>query len=64
MITLKKKVKLRRGGLTGIYFIWYSIARFFIERLRTDSLMLGSIKIAQLASILLFLLGLYLLKKN
>lgn len=61
LIILKKKVKLRKGGLTGIYFIWYSIARFFIESLRTDSLMLGSIKVAQTISVLLFILGLYLL---
>lgn len=61
LVILRKKVKLRRGGLTGIYFMWYSIARFFIEGLRTDSLMLGSIKVAQLISVLLFILGLYLL---
>ena len=60
-IYLSKKVKLRRGGLTGIYFIWYSLARFFIESIRTDSLMLGPFKIAQVVSILLFLAGLYLL---
>lgn len=61
LMILKKKVKLRTGGITGIYFIWYSIARFFIEGLRTDSLMLGHIKVAQAISILLFILGLYLL---
>lgn len=61
LIYLSKKVKLRRGGLTGIYFIWYSLARFFIESIRTDSLMLGPFKIAQVVSILLFLAGLYLL---
>ena len=61
LIYLDKKVKLRRGGLTGIYFIWYSLARFFIESIRTDSLMLGPFKIAQVVSILLFLAGLYLL---
>lgn len=61
LMILKKKVKLRCGGLTGIYFIWYSIARFFIESLRTDSLMIGNIKVAQAISILLFILGLYLL---
>ena len=61
LLVLKKKTKLRRGGLTGIYFIWYSVARFFIEGLRTDSLMLGSFKIAQVISVILFMLGLYLL---
>ena len=40
--------------------MWYSICRFFIESLRTDSLMLGSIKVAQLVSIILFILGLFL----
>ena len=61
LIILKKKTKLRRGGLTGIYFIWYGVARFFIESLRTDSLMIGSLKVAQIVSIILCALGLYLL---
>lgn len=60
MLILRKKTKLQTGQLTGIYFMWYSVARFFIESLRTDSLMLGSIKVAQLVSIFLFLLGLFL----
>ncbi len=49
---------LKAGQLTGIYLMWYSIGRFFIESLRTDSLMLGSIKAAQLISIVLFITGL------
>ncbi len=49
--------KLRTGQLTGIYFMWYSFGRFFIEGLRTDSLMIGSIRVAQLISILLFIIG-------
>ena len=61
LIILKKKTKLRRGGLTGIYFIWYGLARFFIESLRTDSLMIGNLKVAQIVSIILCALGLYLL---
>nr|HOO68207.1 prolipoprotein diacylglyceryl transferase [Bacilli bacterium] len=28
---------LKAGQLTGIYLMWYSIGRFFIEALRTDS---------------------------
>lgn len=61
MIILRKKAKLKIGQLTGIYFVWYSFARFFIEGIRTDSLMLGNIKIAQLVSILLFIGGLVLI---
>ena len=66
IIILIKKIKLRTGQITGMYFSWYSLGRFFIESLRTDSLMLGSLKVAQLISILLFILGLILIfyKKN
>lgn len=56
----KYKKPKKEGVLIGIYFMWYSLARFFIESLRTDSLMFFNIKIAQLVSILLFLLGAYL----
>ena len=40
--------------------ILYSIVRFFIEGLRTDSLYLGSFRVAQLISILLIALGAFL----
>lgn len=52
---------LRVGQLTGIYLIWYGIGRFFIESLRTDSLMLSNFKVAQLVSILFILVGIILL---
>ena len=38
--------------------MYYSVGRFFIESLRTDSLMLGGFKMAQLISIVLFVVGL------
>ncbi len=60
LIIIRKKIKLKTGALTGIYFMWYSFARFFIEGMRTDSLMLGSLRIAQLISVLLMLTGAYL----
>lgn len=46
-----RKVNLRRGELFFTYLIWYSIGRFFVEGLRTDSLMLGPLRIAQVMSI-------------
>jgi len=52
---------LKAGQLSGIYLMWYGIGRFFIESLRTDSLMIGSIKVAQIVSIIMFVLGLVLL---
>ena len=42
----------------SIYLMWYAIVRFFIESMRTDSLMLGSLKMAQVISIVFLLVGL------
>lgn len=49
---------LKKGQLTCFYLMWYSVGRIFIESLRTDSLMLGSFKVAQLVSIIMFVIGL------
>jgi phosphatidylglycerol:prolipoprotein diacylglycerol transferase len=48
---LKHKERLKIGTLTFVYLISYSIGRFWIEALRTDSLMLGYLKIAQIVSL-------------
>lgn len=48
---------LKTGQLTCVYLMWYSVGRLLIESLRTDSLMLGSFKVAQLISILMFGIG-------
>ena len=45
------------GNTFGTYLIWYGAVRFFIESLRTDSLMLGNLKVAQLVSILMIIIG-------
>ncbi|MHC1720856.1 MAG: prolipoprotein diacylglyceryl transferase [Clostridiaceae bacterium] len=42
----------RNGTVIAAYLGLYSIGRFFIEGLRTDSLMLGDIRIAQLISVI------------
>lgn len=60
MIAIRQHKNLKRGQLTGFYLVWYGLARFFIEGIRTDSLMLGPIKIAQLISIIFVILGLIL----
>ena len=39
---------------------WYSAARFFIEGMRTDSLMFSSFRVAQIVSVVLFVLGVIL----
>lgn len=53
--------KHNKGILTSVYLIWYGIGRVYIESLRTDSLMLGNIKIAQLVSILSIVFGIVVL---
>ena len=52
---------LKSGQLTGAYFIWYSIGRLIIEGMRTDSLMLGNFRIAQLVSIVLIIVGIIMI---
>lgn len=46
----------RRGEVFLSYVIWYAVGRFVIEGMRTDSLMLGPIRVSQLLS-LVFLVG-------
>ena len=49
------------GQVTALYMILYSAGRFFIESLRTDSLMLGSLRAAQVASIAMIVVGVVLI---
>lgn len=51
LLYMLKKVS-KKGVIFFSYIGLYSVARFFIEGLRTDSLMLGSIRMAQLISII------------
>ena len=60
LMVLRRNKKIRLGIITGIYFMWYGVVRFFIESLRTDALMLGSLRMAQVISIVLFIIGLVL----
>ena len=50
-ITCIKKSEFTPRGILHTYLIWYSVGRFFVEGLRTDSLMLGPLRIAQVMSI-------------
>ena len=45
------------GQIVSLYLIGYSFIRFFIEGLRTDSLMLGNIRISQLVSVIMFIVA-------
>jgi len=54
---IDRKYKKYDGELICSYLIYYSIGRFFIEGLRTDSLMFFGLRIAQLVSLSLIALG-------
>lgn len=58
LLILLRRIDFRRGEIFLTYLLWYSIGRFFVEGLRTDSLMLTShIRIAQLVSIVCVILS-------
>ena len=59
---LRRRKGVKVGEIAAGYLIWYSFGRFFIEGMRTDSLwMFNVIRISQLVSIVLFLLGIGLI---
>jgi len=48
------------GEILALYMILYSIARFFIEGLRLDSLYWGDFRAAQITSIIMIISGIIL----
>lgn len=48
------------GQLLLMYMAWYGIERAFVEGLRTDSLMIGSIRVSQALSIVIFVVSVIL----
>jgi len=55
---LKRMSDNRRGDLMYAYLMWYGVTRFWVEGLRTDSLMFMGFRMAQLTSIAFILIGL------
>lgn len=53
LLWLRRKKFIQTGEIFLSYLTLYSLGRFFIEGLRTDSLMLGPIRVAQLLSVTL-----------
>ena len=63
MLILRRTKLTRSSDMLSFYLIWYSVGRFFIEGMRTDSLYVGNTKIrtAQLISIIMIALGIALI---
>lgn len=63
----RRKHKKADGEVFLLYLVLYGVGRFFIEGLRTDSLMLGSIRISQFLSavfVIVSVIALVLLKNR
>ena len=61
LLAMLYRFKKFDGQVLFSYMILYSLGRFFIEGLRTDSLYLGGIRVAQLASLTLIAAGIALM---
>lgn len=57
MTIFNKFPQAKRGTMVMVYLITYSLGRVWIEGLRTDSLMFGSLRIAQIISLSAIALG-------
>ena len=57
---LSKKRYSFKGEIFCGYLVWYGVGRFMIESLRTDSLMIGTIRTSQLVAVLAVLAGVVL----
>lgn len=68
LIWFRKHKKASDGQVFALYLILYSAVRYFVEGLRTDSLMFMGMRVAQLISISSIILGtgllIYLKKKK
>ncbi len=68
LVFLRRKPNfLKEGELALIYVIWYSLGRFFIEGMRTDSLMIGDVlRVSQILSLVLFFgaIGLFVYRRK
>ncbi|MGI6711795.1 MAG: prolipoprotein diacylglyceryl transferase [Bacillota bacterium] len=52
LLWLRRRRFIKQGDVFAVYFGLYSLVRFFVEYLRTDSLMMGPFRAAQVISII------------
>lgn len=59
LLLIIRRLKITKvGQVFAMYMMWYGLGRFVIEGMRTDSLMLGGFKMAQIVSIIMIFIGL------
>ena len=64
LLFVRKSKNIKTGTLTSIYLIWYGITRLIVESFRSDSLMLGNMKIAQIISCIAIVSGIIIWIKS
>ena len=58
LVIFRNKLKYKKEGIiVCLYFILYSLGRFFIEGLRTDSLYIFNFRVSQIVAIILIIIG-------
>ena len=58
LIIVRNKLEYKKEGIiVCLYFILYSLGRFFIEGLRTDSLYIFNFRVSQIVAIILIIIG-------
>lgn len=58
VLIVSKHFSIKRGDRSYMYLMWYGLSRFIVEIYRSDALMAGSLKMAQIISIVFFVVGL------
>lgn len=61
LLFVRRGKYIKVGTMTGAYLLIYGAIRFVIEMSRTDSLMLGGFKVAQIVSVIMFIIGLLII---
>ena len=57
VLVIRKMPLLKNGYITSLYLVWYGVVRLILEQFRTDSLYFGSLRVAQLISIIMIISG-------
>ncbi|ETA74735.1 Prolipoprotein diacylglyceryl transferase [Ligilactobacillus equi DPC 6820] len=58
LFSLRHKLPFKQGEIFLSYVIWYGCGRFVIEGMRTDSLMLGPLRVSQWLSVIFIIIAL------
>lgn len=63
LLIFRRRKYIKEGQITGLYLVWYGITRFILEGMRDGefTLLIGNFKVAQIVSVIMVLIGIFLL---